>query len=59
VSRNSVPRHNAHLLVPEDLWKRAVAIAAHEGITVTALVIEGLGVAVRRREKMRTLKGRR
>ena len=44
-------KHNAHMLIPAKLWKRAKRVAKEEGISVTALVVEGLRMVLASRKE--------
>lgn len=43
-------RHNAHMLIPVKLWKQAKRLAKTEGVSVTALVVEGLRLVLASRK---------
>jgi hypothetical protein len=45
--------HNAHMLLPKQLWERAAKQAADERTTVTALVCEGLETLLESRKENR------
>ena len=49
MTRNA--RHNAHMLIPKDLYERARELAALEGSNVTELVCQGLELVLAKAKK--------
>ena len=45
------PKHNTHMMLPQQLWRRAQQLAVQEDTTITALVVEGLTRLLERRKQ--------